>query len=100
MEKIGELNYKLDVPTRLRPHTVLYVDMLKRLRDFTEDHCPSPQSVDCRERKLMAPKSLQSRRIAHVESLHSDVFVRRRPTLGVDSCPELLEHLAQRRIRS
>ena len=46
VEKIGDLNYKLDLPTRMRTHPVFYVGLLKRYSDFTmesEDHYPRSQ---------------------------------------------------------
>ncbi|KAF1318367.1 Pol protein, partial [Globisporangium splendens] len=41
-EKIGDLNYKLDLPTRMATHPVFYVGLLKRYHDATVDFYPSP----------------------------------------------------------
>ncbi|KAF1318369.1 Pol protein, partial [Globisporangium splendens] len=42
VEKIGDLNYKLDLPTRMATHPVFYVGLLKRYHDATVDFYPSP----------------------------------------------------------
>ncbi|KAF1325825.1 Pol protein, partial [Globisporangium splendens] len=42
VEKIGDLNYKLDLPTRMATHPMLYVGLLKRYHDATVDFYPSP----------------------------------------------------------
>ncbi|KAF1334479.1 Pol protein, partial [Globisporangium splendens] len=41
VEKIGDLNYKLDLPTRMATHPVFYVGLLKRYHDATVDSYPS-----------------------------------------------------------
>ena len=41
VKRIGALNYKLDLPTKLRTHPVFCVDLFKRYHEFTEDVHPS-----------------------------------------------------------
>jgi len=96
VEKIGDLNYKLDLPTRLRTPPVFYVGLLKRYSDFTEDNYPSPRDVGRPRRQHDRPARTGASK-GHSHAAHSArgklckaVLFRPRHALVVDERLELL----------
>ena len=72
-EKIGALNYRLDLPTQLRTHPVFYVGVLKRYRDFIPPDGRRPTTPSARRPGEGRQSCQASRRdpTGHAHEAHS-----------------------------